>query len=152
MDTQIVELLGRNRLIAEILRAELEVALPIRDRGVDLVVYADLAARGQNFISRPIQMKSYSERGFRVDRKYEKIRDLLIAYVWHVHDFSKTVTYVCSVDESVTIANTMGWTKTPSWEKGQSWTTTSPGKKLIGLLEPFRMTTEKWRQIILGKQ
>jgi len=147
MDKQIVELLGRNHLIDEILRAGFEVALPLRDRGVDIIVYADLGANVQRFISRPIQLKTYSGRGFRVDRKYEKIRDLLMAYVW----LSESATFACSVDESVDIANKMGWTKTASWEKGQSWTTTSPGKKLRSLLEPFRMTPEKWQEILEAK-
>lgn len=35
-DSQRVELLGRNRLIDELLRDNLEVALPIRDRGMTL--------------------------------------------------------------------------------------------------------------------
>ena len=146
MDKQIVELLGRNRLVDEILCADFEVALPIRDRGIDLIVYADLGADVKKFISRPVQLKTYSKCGFRVDRKYEKIRDLLMAYVW----LSESSTYVCSVEESVIVANKMEWTKNPSWEKGQSWTTTSPGKKLRSLLEPFRMTPEKWRQKLLG--
>ncbi len=33
MDTQVVELLGRNKLVSDLLRAGLEVALPMRDRG-----------------------------------------------------------------------------------------------------------------------
>jgi hypothetical protein len=39
MEPQIVEILGRNRLIDELLRAGLEVATPERDRGIDLLVY-----------------------------------------------------------------------------------------------------------------
>ena len=34
-DSQVIELLGRNLLVAELLQAGLEVALPIRDRGLD---------------------------------------------------------------------------------------------------------------------
>ncbi|MGA3024700.1 MAG: hypothetical protein ABSF98_08030 [Bryobacteraceae bacterium] len=40
-DSQVVKVLGRNLLIAELLGAGLEVALPIRDRGIDLIAYAD---------------------------------------------------------------------------------------------------------------
>ncbi len=35
MDTQVVELLGRNKLVSDLLRVGLEVALPMRDRGND---------------------------------------------------------------------------------------------------------------------
>jgi hypothetical protein len=41
-DTQVIELIGRNRLGSEILRDGLEVAVPARDRGIDLIAYSDL--------------------------------------------------------------------------------------------------------------
>ena len=44
MDSQQIELLGRHRLVEELLRAGLEVALPLRDHGVDLIAYRDDAA------------------------------------------------------------------------------------------------------------
>ena len=37
-DPQFVEILGRHYLITELMRAGIEVAEPVRDRGVDLVV------------------------------------------------------------------------------------------------------------------
>ena len=42
VDSQVIELLGRNRLVSELLRAGLEVAIPARDRGIDLIAYLDL--------------------------------------------------------------------------------------------------------------
>ena len=56
IDTQVVELIGRSRLIIELLGAGLEVAVPIRDRGVDLIVYVDLETKARSFIARPIQL------------------------------------------------------------------------------------------------
>jgi hypothetical protein len=38
-DTQIVEILGKNFLINQLLLAGVEVAIPVRDAGIDLVVY-----------------------------------------------------------------------------------------------------------------
>jgi len=37
MDTQTIEILGRNRLVTELISAGIEVALPLRDHGVDLI-------------------------------------------------------------------------------------------------------------------
>ncbi len=42
MNSQIVELIGRNYLVSELLKAGFEVATPLRDRGVDLIAYIDL--------------------------------------------------------------------------------------------------------------
>jgi len=88
-DSQRVELLGRNRLIAELLRDNLEVALPVRDRGIDLIAYADLSENVTTYVARPIQMKAAWTQGFGIDRKYEKFPDLVIAYVWHLKGVSE---------------------------------------------------------------
>ena len=45
---------GRNLLIDQLLRAGVEVAMPIRERGVDQIAYADKAANNCPFTSRPI--------------------------------------------------------------------------------------------------
>lgn len=73
MDTQAIEILGRNRSVDELLLAGLEVALPLRGRGIDLIAYVDLVAVASRFASVPIQMKAASSRAFFVDAKYEKI-------------------------------------------------------------------------------
>ncbi|MHB2036215.1 MAG: hypothetical protein ACYCPW_05680 [Nitrososphaerales archaeon] len=49
MDTQLVELAGRNWLTSELLKAGLEVARPERDRGIDLIAYVDRGG-GRKFL------------------------------------------------------------------------------------------------------
>jgi hypothetical protein len=56
IDTQLIELAGRNRLIESILAAGLDVALPIRDDGADLIVYRRKGER--IFSARPVQLKT----------------------------------------------------------------------------------------------
>jgi hypothetical protein len=60
LDSQVIELLGHNRLADELFRSGLEVAHPARDRGVDLIAYVDLETHVQSFVARPIQMKAAS--------------------------------------------------------------------------------------------
>ncbi len=150
LDTQVVELLGRNRLTGELLGDGLEVAVPARDRGVDLIAYADLAFQVAAFAARPIQMKAFTARGFSVDRKYTKIADLLLAYVWHVGGTDTAVTYAMPHAAAVRVAEAMGWTETASWADGGTYTRTSPSKKLLGLLEPHRMGPGKWFPLVAG--
>jgi len=76
MDAQLVEMLGRHRLIAELLRANLEVAIPARDRGIDLIAYADLETQVTRFSACPIQLKAALGGSFSVDRKYAKFSRL----------------------------------------------------------------------------
>ena len=141
--------LGRNRLIDELLRAGLEVALPIRDRGIDLIVYADLGPGVAQFAAVPIQMKASSKCAFSLDTKYAKFPNLLIAHIWHIDSPKDEVTYAMNYDEGLAVAEMMGWTKNPSWAKGY-YANNNPGLKLRDLLEPHRMTNEKWRQKVIG--
>jgi|HubBroStandDraft_1064217.scaffolds.fasta_scaffold543088_2 hypothetical protein len=144
MDSQVVELLGRNRLTDEILRGGLEVAHPSRDRGVDLIAYADLDTKVPSFIARPIQMKAASLRSFGINQKYKKFPNLLVAFVWNLGSGPNEVeTFALSYGEAFNVASAMGYTSTPSWQTG-SYMTTRPGAKLRDLLEPCRMTPSRW--------
>jgi len=146
-DSQKVELLGRNRLMDELLRDNLEVAVPVRDHGIDLIAYADRAVL--SYVARPIQMKAAWARSFAIDRKYEKFPNLIIAYVWNLSDRERAVTYALSYMEALGIADSMGWTLTASWQKG-AYANNQPGQKLIELLEPFRMDAGSWWKRIVG--
>mgnify|MGYP001302917790 CR=1 FL=1 len=148
MDTQIIELLGRNRLIDELLMAGLEVAAPMRDRGVDLIAYLDLSIEASTFIAIPIQMKAASCRAFSINRKYEKFTNLILAYVWGLKSPDCAHTYALTYTEALHIANQMKWTDTPSWLKGK-YTTSNPSKHLLQLLAPYKMTPSRWKDKIV---
>jgi hypothetical protein len=86
------------------LRDGLDVAVPARDRGIDLIAYFDLSSNVKEFVARPIQMKASSEESFSIDRKYKRVANLIIAYVWHVHDPNATVTYALTYEEALAVA------------------------------------------------
>lgn len=46
--------------MGELLRDGLEVAVPARDRGVDVIAYADLSRQVAAFTARPLQLKAFS--------------------------------------------------------------------------------------------
>jgi hypothetical protein len=83
-DKQVIEILGRNRLVDELLSAGLEVALPLRDRGIDLIAYADSGDGLPEFAARPIQMKAASCESFSLDSKYSKFHDMILAFIWNI--------------------------------------------------------------------
>jgi hypothetical protein len=149
LDTQVIELIGRNRLGSDLLRDGLEVAVPARDRGIDLIAYADLSAKVATFIARPIQMKAASARHFGLFRQYKRLANLIIAYVWYVDDPLKTVTYALTYDEAYDVAKKMKWTRTKSWER-EGYTTNQPSERLCDLLDPYRMKPGKWWEKVTG--
>ena len=144
MDSQSVEILGRNRLVDELLRAGLEVAIPMRDRGVDLVAYADVDERVESFVARPIQMKAASTRSFGVWKKYMKFPDMLLAFVWHLDGTQPSRTYAVTVPEAIDVADAMGWTRTASWIEKGGYGTTRPSGRLLEFLAPHEMTSQRW--------
>ncbi len=148
MDTQIIEILGKNKLISEILKSGLEVATPERDRGIDLIAYTDISDKTNKFIAKPIQMKASLNQVFSLFSKYKKFNDMIIAYVWNADKNEKCITYALTYDEAFQICKKLGWTETTSWERG-GYSTTKPSKRAIKLLEQYKMTPEKWKNKIL---
>jgi hypothetical protein len=151
MDTQLVEIIGRQRLIFDLLTAGLEVALPIRDRGIDLIAYADRREQVARFTACPIQMKAAQGASFSIDRKYAQFPNLLVAYVWHVSDPRDIEIFALTHEESVAVAETMGYTRTASWRSGM-YMTSRPSKELVSRLAPFRMDPDRWRSKVLQLQ
>ena len=150
IDTQLIELAARNRLMESIIAADLDVAMPVRDDGTDLIVYS--RKRDGAFSARPVQLKTATTPRFAVDRKYETRQGLIMAYVWGE---DRSTIYALAYDPDVSdIAKEMGWDKTASWNSGgrtgkPGWSC-EPSPKLLRLLEPFRGTPARWRAL-LGK-
>jgi len=143
IDSQQVEIVGRNLLISLLVSSGIEVARPERDRGVDLIAYLDLEVE-RGFQALPLQLKAFSARGMSVNRKYERLSDLHVVYAWHVREPAEAEFFCLSTAEAVAVATEMGWTKTGAWEQGV-YTTTRPSRRLVALLEQYRVSTaEHW--------
>ena|SRR2546425_11957322 len=152
IDSQLVELAGRNWLTSQLLQAGLEVARPERDRGIDLIAYRDVDQTLQ-FLAYPIQMKAATHEGFNLYPKYEKFPRLILAYVWNLGDTSRTKCFALTYKEAFRVADEMGYTETDSWLSGgrskiRGYSTTAPSKRLKELLAPFEMTPEKWSELM----
>ena len=151
MDTQVIELLGRSRLVSELLRAGLEIAVPARDRGVDLIAYVDLESDVESLIARPIQMKAASSAQFSISKKYARVRDLVLAFVWYLEDPTRAATYALTYPEAIAIGDKMGWTKTASWLEQGGYGTTRLSRGLQNLLAPYKMNPSSWRTKVMGE-
>lgn len=147
-DPQLTEVLGRHHLIDELVRAGLEAAEPIRDRGIDLLAYADKDLENGRFSARPIQMKAASQQSFGLDRKYAAFPNLLLAYVWNLDNPEQVVTYAMTYSEALQILEEMGYASTSSWIDHGAYVNTRPGSRLRGLMAPYRMTASSWWKLI----
>ena len=148
MNTQLTEVFGRNRLINDLLRSGVEVATPVRDRGVDLIAYVDLDEQMGRFAAVPIQIKAATQRSFTIDRKYARFPDLLMGFVWGVAQPETATIYALTYLESVGVGEKMGWLATDSWLAGGRYTTTAPSEKLVGLLSGYEVHAGTWKSRI----
>ena len=147
-DSQLTELSGRHFLIAQLVAGGVEVAMPIRDRGIDLIAYLDLSAETNRFLACPIQMKASKEARFGVEQKYEKISNLLITFVWHLENPTKTRIYALTYEEAFGMLHSRGHCDTASWRDKGGYSVPNPGSSWLEELEPYRMTAERWRSRI----
>jgi hypothetical protein len=146
---QLVELAGRHRLIAELISAGLEVSIPIRDAGIDLIAYTPGRGTDRFFTACPIQMKAAVGASFSIHTKYKRIPNLILAYVWHVNEHDRCRIFAMTYHEAFQIAEESRWTKTNSWSKG-AYVTTKPSTKILEKIKTFEMTPEKWWNKIAG--
>lgn len=156
LDSQTIEVLGRNALVNSLLRAGIEVARPERDRGVDLLAYLDKDFASGRFSAVPIQMKATTKASFSVSEKYAAFPSLVMAHVWNVMEAEATVIYALTYSESLDLAGQMGWLKTKSWTEKEGkghYVSTSPSKALREALEPYRASVERWHHLVAeGRQ
>jgi hypothetical protein len=117
LDAQQKELLGRSALEAELIKNGFEVARAHRDKGIDLLVFLDEPKRP--FVSRPIQLKASTGIRFGLDRKYEGMTGLILAYAWTILERPRFFLMTYSEAECLVPAEAK---RTYSWQKGgYSW-------------------------------
>lgn len=114
MDTQQVEISGRNLLTSVLVAENFEVAQPFRDKGVDLIVYSHA---GKEFKALPIQLKAARKETFSISKKYLQIPSLIMVYVWHVEEPQDAPIYIMPHSVAVKIAELHGYTNSNSWLK-----------------------------------
>lgn len=148
MDTQQLEVMGRHRLIESLIRSGLEVAMPLRDRGVDLLAYTSPGSR-EGFAAIPIQMKSFSVEGWSLHRKYASIDHLVLVYVWHMSEPEKSSILALTYQEALGVATGMGYAATESWKKERGgYSVTRVGERLREMLLPFDVTKRGWHEVL----
>jgi hypothetical protein len=143
-DSQLTEIAGKHLLISRLISAGFEVAEPIRDKGIDLLVYGT-SKDGERFVAYPIQMKASSSESFSLDKKYEHLHGLLITYVWNVQSAAESEIFALTFNEARSLLEEKGYAKTNAWVRDGYYFVKKVDIKLKEMLEPYRMTQERWQ-------
>jgi len=145
--SNIIEVLGRNHLIAQLIEDDVDAAVPLWDKGVDLLAYY---AGAKRLVARPLQLKVSETSRWGVYKKYAKIKDLLMVHIWYVKQSSRVEIYAMSYAEAKDLLErTSTYATTKTWKKPMGHYDTSPilsNSKLWKSLQPFRMTKDKWQE------
>ena len=94
------------------MREGFNVARPAIDFGIDLIVFS--ARPGKKFKAIPIQIKVSTEARFVLHKKYRKFKDLVLAYIWHIHKNPRI--FLMTYDEALDILGPRA-AKSESWAK-----------------------------------
>jgi hypothetical protein len=143
----IIEVLGRNHLIAQLIEDGVHAAVPLWDQGVDLLAYYEHAG---GLVARPLQLKVSEISRWGVYKKYAAIPALLMVHAWHVKQSQDVEIYAMSYTEAVELLTTTStYATTATWKKPMGHYDTSPVRNnsmLWNRLQPFRMGQGKWKE------
>jgi hypothetical protein len=143
-DNQVIELRGRALLVEQLFAAGIEVATPVRDRGVDLIAYIDRDAK--SYVSRPIQLRAFRKEGIKLDKKHARFPGLILALVCYIDEPDRTVTYALPYRDAIDLFRKR---KLLKWNKRDSYYRGSFGRELLAIFtQRFRMTDKCWRVLI----
>jgi hypothetical protein len=144
MDKQQIGLIGKHILIANLMASSLEVAEPLRDRGIDLIAFRD-GMEGGEFEACPIQLKTATDETFELYSKYERFHRLRIVYVWNVRNPKDAKFYCLTYPEAVNLLKSMKHAGYSILKEKGHWVTTKPSGPLKNILKDFQVNVpEDW--------
>jgi hypothetical protein len=149
LDKQQIEVIGQNFITNRLLREGIEVAKPVRDRGIDLIAYLP-KEEGEDFQARPLQLKVASDRDFSVYRKYQDFNDMVVVYVWRVAHEKGPEAYALTTQETLDVAEQRGWTETKTWQNDGRYNDTTVTGPTQEAVDPYRIGPGEWKDKLFG--
>jgi hypothetical protein len=151
VQSEMLELVGRARLMDELLEDGVNVALPMGACEIDMLAYVDSRTAACRIVSVPIKVASFCSDALSSNLDATRASGLLIALVWgisnpeHVRTFAFTPAELTVVKmiEMIGRANAARSAEPPD----QACTRETV---LQNALEPFAMSPGKWRKKIIA--
>ena len=130
---------GEALVAGELLRRGVEVTYPAVDSGIDFFVFNERKPKRRAV---PIQVKSYSNAGYKFKKDWFKFTGIVLIQVWyvtrepHFYIFSNIGQVVRVLGESA---------KTDSWREKGEWYSGRPTDEQMNRIERHR---DKWARIL----
>lgn len=139
-DAQQIGIVGLNLLVSLLVADDFEVAVPIRDRGTDLIIFND-TYRGQRFRAAPVQLKSFSDSAFSLNEAKQK--DMLMAYVWYTARPRDAEVYIMRFDQAVALVHQSGY-----FEKHRNVFIPKPSKQLVDDIQKYKYSPHRLSEML----
>jgi len=140
---------GKRIFISNVQAAGLKLAEPLRDEDIDYLIYSD-AETSHRLVSCGVKLRTSSSKTFYLYKKYEHIPNFLLAYVWNARVAEESSVYALTYGEALRIVESKGYARSDSWIKEGGYSVTHAGSELLEMLEPYRMTQDRWQQRLLA--
>lgn len=142
-DTQQTEIIATSLLQAALVREGFEIAVPRRDRGIDLIIYSDTP--NKPFTALPIQIKASRDSAFGVFRKYERFGSMIMVNVWFTLTDKPRFIIMPYQDALKFVPNLNGH----SWQNNHCYTWTKLPKKVEQHILAYENRWDLIRQTLL---
>jgi len=142
VNPDILQALGRTRLMGELLDEGLNVALPVGDSGIDMIAYLDVSAPSCQVASIPIKIKSLRPAWSSRDIESVRAQGLLI-----VLEQARTFALTPAELTYIKMIGIIERAKANPSERSRS-DSGGYGATVRQALEPFAMSRGQWRKKI----
>jgi hypothetical protein len=144
-DKQLIELIGRARFTEFAIRSGFELATPLRDCGVDCLLYFPVEDDLFN-TAIPIQLKSYSSRALTVDSKYNRIGNILHVILWNC--LATDIEYFALTQKlAMELAVFFKWNELPGWKKKKGrYDATTATKRIKIEMMKYKIDTTTFKE------
>lgn len=136
---------GKRIFVSHVQAAGFKLAEPLRDEDIDYLIYSD-AGTSHRLVSCAVKLRTSNSKTFYLYKKYEHIPNFLLAYVWNARGPEESSVYALTYGEALRIVESKGYVRSDSWVKEGGYSVTHAGAELLEMLEPYRMTRERWQQ------
>jgi len=129
---------GEALVAAELLRRQVNVAVPAYDGGVDLIAYHEMDMRRVV----PIQVKARSSTCYNFQREWFSVPGIVLVQVWHTTTHPEF--YIFGNLSDVEAALGPAHAASASWTEKGGYNVTTPGPDAIERMRPHR---DRWDRI-----
>jgi hypothetical protein len=138
---------GKRIFESHVRAAGLKLDEPSNKDGIDYLLYReDMKSRER--VSYFVKVKTSIHEVFSLYKRDSQIPRLLVAYVWHANTPEESSVYALTYEEALRIVESKPYVTSKSWKEDGGYSVTHAGAELRKMLEPYRMTQERWQQTL----